>query len=120
LIRLWSKQKHKRTRPQRFYRCRGIVACRGTQVIAGDIEHSVLLWLQAPKRRQLSAEAGYVLSTMKPLWRVFLPPTLRSIVQKLVAQVRWDGRREKFQVVLDESALRLQAAELRKARSAAP
>lgn len=108
-----GKPKTRRSKPPRFYRCRGINACRGTQVTGGEIEQRVLRWLQAP-RRGLGAEAAFVLVAFKPIWRALRPRTIRALVQQLVWEVRWDASHDRFEVMLDEIAIHEHAEELRR------
>ncbi len=111
-----GKPKHKRAKPPRYYRCRGLGACRGNQVSAGEIETRVVGWLQSPKRGELSAEAAFVLSTLRSIWRVLRPRTLRSVVQQFVWEVRWDASHDRIEVMLDDVAVHEQAEELRRVR----
>ncbi len=73
-------------------------------------------WLQSPKRGELSAEAAFVLSTLKSIWRVLRPWTLRSVVQQLVWEVRWDASHDRIEVMLDDVAVHERAEELRRVR----
>ena len=90
--------------PPRYYRCRGQPSCRGTQVSAEDIEQHVLAWLRKPTG-DISPEALTVLTSYAPLWEVLFPETVRRAVAQLVWEVRWDGLRNDFTVVLDETAI---------------
>jgi len=90
--------------PPRYYRCRGQTACRGSQVAADDIEERVLRWLREPTS-DISPEARTVLTAYAPIWDVFFPQTVSDAVAHLVWEVRWDGRKNDFAVVLDETAI---------------
>lgn len=90
--------------PPRYYRCRGKSACRGTQVAAEDIERRVLAWLRKPSG-DISPEARFVLARYEPIWDVLFPETVRCAVAQLVWEVRWDGPKNEFAVVLDETAI---------------
>jgi hypothetical protein len=90
--------------PPRYYRCRGKTACRGSQVAADDIEERVLRWLREPTS-DISPEARSVLTSYASLWPVLFPETVRSAVARLVWEVKWDGPKNEFTVMLDETAI---------------
>lgn len=90
--------------PPRYYRCRGQRACRGTQVAAEDIEQRVLTWLRKPTG-DIAPDAHFVLTHDAPIWQVLFPQVEHRLVAQLVWEVQWDGRKDKFTVVLDETAI---------------
>jgi len=96
----------------RYYRCRGQRACRGTQVAADEIEQRVLAWLRKPTGN-LSPEAQFVLTRFAPLWKVLIPRVEQALVNQLVWEVQWDGRQDKFTVMLDETAVAGEYARIR-------
>jgi len=98
----------------RYYRCRPVARCCGTQVNAEEIEQRVVRWLQAP-REKTSSEAASVLAAFKPIWCVLREETIRSLVQQLVWEVRWDAHHNRITVMLDEIAVHEYAEELRRA-----
>lgn len=97
--------------PPRYYRCRGGNACRGTQVGADSIERRVLAWLRKPVG-DLSPEAQFVLARFAPLWDVLIPQVEHALVNQLVWEVQWDGRRDTFTVMLDDAAIAEEHAKL--------
>jgi hypothetical protein len=98
--------------PPRYYRCRGDRACRGTQIAADDIEQRVLAWLRQPKGA-ISPEARFVLARYAPIWEVLFPQVVNHLVAQLVWEVRWDGPRDSFTVVLDATAFAEEHAKLK-------
>lgn len=90
--------------PPRYYRCRGNGACCGSQVAAEDIEGRVLAWLRKPTA-DISPEASFVLTRYEPLWEVLFPETIRRAVAQFVWEVRWNGPKDEFAVLLDETAI---------------
>ena len=90
--------------PARYYRCRGRAVCQGSQVAAEDIEQRVLAWLRKPTGT-LSAEALTVFTAYSPIWDVLFPESVRRAVSQLVWEVQWDGLKDTFRVVLDETAV---------------
>ncbi len=50
-------------------------------------------------------EAQTVLTSYAPIWEVLFPETVRRSVAQLVWEVRWDGLKNEFAVVLDETAI---------------
>ncbi len=94
----------KRPMPPRYYRCRGQSACRGSQVAAEDIEQRVVAWLRKPTG-DISPEAQFVLTNYAPIWEVLFPQVVHRLVAQLVWEVQWDGRNDRFTVVLDETAV---------------
>ena len=99
----------------RYYRCRPVAGCRGTQVNAEEIEQRVVRWLQAPSGGKTSSEAASVLAAFKPIWCVLRQETIRSVVQQLVWEVRWDAHHNRTTVMLDDIAVHEYAEELRRA-----
>jgi hypothetical protein len=99
--------------PPRYYRCRGGQRiCRGTQISADDIDQRVLTWLRKP-RGAISPEASFVLMRYAPTWEVLFPQVVNRLVAQLVWEVRWDGPKDSFTVVLDETAIAEEYAKLK-------
>jgi hypothetical protein len=46
-----------------------------------------------------------VLTSYAPIWKVLFPESVRRAVAQLVWEVRWDGPKKEFTVVLDETAV---------------
>ncbi len=46
-----------------------------------------------------------MLTSYAPIWEVLFPETVRRSVAQLVWEVRWDGPKNEFAVVLDETAI---------------
>jgi hypothetical protein len=90
--------------PPRYYRCRARKSCAGSQIAAADIERRVLAWLRKPMG-SVSPEALIVLTSYSTIWAVLFPENVRCAVAQLVWEVRWDGPRDTFTVVLDETAI---------------
>lgn len=87
--------------------------CRGTQVAADDIEQRVLTWLRKPTG-DVSPEGRFVLARYAPIWKVLFPQVVRGLVAQLVWEVRWDGRKDEFTVMLDEIAIAEECAKLKR------
>jgi|CXWL01.1.fsa_nt_gi site-specific DNA recombinase len=90
--------------PPRYYRCRGPKSCPGSQISADDIEQRVLAWLRKPTGT-VSPEALTVLTSYSTIWAVLFPENVRRAVAQLVWEVQWDGPKNKFTVMLDETAI---------------
>lgn len=90
--------------PPRYYRCRGKNVCTGSQVAAEEIEKRVLAWLRRPTD-DLTAEARKVLTSYSPIWDVLFPESARRLVAQFVWEVRWDGPKNEFTVMLDAIAV---------------
>jgi hypothetical protein len=100
-----SGRKRPAASPQRYYRCRGGPdSCQGTQVPAEELEKRALEWLRAPMG-DLSDEAATVLRAYAPVWKVLFPESIAEATAYLVSEVRWDGTRDRFTVMLDDSAI---------------
>ena len=99
--------------PPRYDRCRGKRTCRGTQVAAEDIERRVLAWLRKPSGG-ISDEATFVLTRYEPHWKVLFPESVRRAVAQFVWEVRWDGQKNEFVVLLDETAIGEEHAKIRR------
>jgi hypothetical protein len=63
-----------------------------------------LTWLRKPTG-DVSQEGQFVLARYAPIWEVLFPQVLRGLVAQLVWEVRWDGRKDQFSVMLDETAI---------------
>jgi hypothetical protein len=83
--------------PPRYYRCRG---------------QRVLAWLRKPTG-EISSEANVVLTRYAPIWEVLFPQVVNRLVAQLVWEVRWDGPKDSFAVVLDETAIAEEHAKLK-------
>ncbi|MBI5548139.1 MAG: recombinase family protein [Deltaproteobacteria bacterium] len=105
--------------PPRYYRCRGTPTCRGTQVSAQALEQRVLGWLHSATPCASSADAAFVFPALEPIWPVLFPQVVRRILQQLIREVRWDGRRNRFTVALNRAAIEEYARELRGAKEKA-
>jgi len=99
--------------PPRYYRCRGQPACRGTQVAAEDIEQRVLAWLRKPTD-DISPEARLVLTSYAPLWEVLFPQVVQRLLAQLVWEIQWDGQKDRFTVLLDETAIAEEHAKIKR------
>ena len=108
-----SRKSRKSAVPPRYYRCRGQRACRGTQIAADDIEQRVLTWLRKPTG-DVSPEGQFVLARYAPIWEVLFPQVVRGLVAQLVWEVQWDGRKDEFSVMLDETAIAEEHAKLKR------
>ena len=64
----------------------------------------MLVWLRNPTGN-LSPEAQFVLTRFSPIWEVLFPQVMHGLVAQLVWEVRWDGRKDRFSVSLDETAI---------------
>lgn len=64
----------------------------------------MLAWLRKPTG-DVSAEALAVLTAYASIWEVLFPETVRRTVAQLVWDVQWDGPKNEFTVVLDETAI---------------
>jgi len=64
----------------------------------------VLAWLRKPTTA-VSPEALTVLTSYSTIWAVLFPENVRRAVAQLVWEVQWDGPKNKFTVVLDETAI---------------
>lgn len=103
--------------PPRYYRCRGQRACRGSQVAAEGIEQRVLAWLRKPTGKStgdISAEAHFVLTHYAPIWEVLFPQVVHGLVAQLVWEVQWDGSKDRFTVMLDETAVAEERAKIKR------
>jgi site-specific DNA recombinase len=98
--------------PPRYYRCRGPRACPGTQTSADEIEQRVLAWLRKPTG-EISPAANVVLMRYAPIWEVLFPQVVNRLVAQLVWEVQWDGAKDRFTVVLDETAIAEEYAKLK-------
>jgi hypothetical protein len=99
-----SRKSRKPAVQPRYYRCHGHRACRSTQVAADDIEQRVLTWLRKPTG-EVSPEGQFVLARYAPIWEVLFPRVVSGLVAQLVWEVQWDGRKDEFSVMLDETAI---------------
>ncbi len=97
--------------PPRYYRCRGRSACSGSQVSAQHIEDRAIEWLKA-KRSGLSFKAASVLEACAPHWRKASAASQGRLLSQLVWEIRWDGRRRRLHVILDEVAIAQEHARL--------
>lgn len=109
-----GKRRGKRPPATRYYRCRGASACRGTQVSAVEIERRVVKWLRDPPPRRLSPDAPLVLAELDHMWPVLFPRSVRSLVEQLVWEVRWDASRNRVTIMLDEIAVHEFAERIRR------
>ena len=66
--------------------------------------HAQLAWLRKPTGA-VSPEALTVLTSYSTIWAVLFPENVRRAVAQLVWEVQWDGPKDKFTVVLDETAI---------------
>jgi site-specific DNA recombinase len=99
-----GQTKQRRAEAPRFYRCRGLEACTGTQVAAGEFEQRVVRWLLSPEHSKTSADTSLVLSTWRSLWPLLRPQTIRMFVRQAVWEVGWDARRDRIEVMVDDIA----------------
>jgi hypothetical protein len=90
--------------PPRYYRCRGRKSCPGSQIGADDVEQRVLAWLRKPTDA-VSPEALTVLTSYSTIWAVLFPENVRRAVAQLVWEGQWNGPKDEFTVVLDETAI---------------
>ncbi len=78
-----------------------------------ELEQRVLAWLRKPTC-DLSPEAHFVLRRFAPLWEALIQQVEHALVAQLVWEVRWDGRKDKFTVVLDDTAIAQEHARIKR------
>ncbi|MHB8874021.1 MAG: recombinase family protein [Myxococcaceae bacterium] len=89
----------------RYYRCRGPKACPGSQVSARDIEGRVVRWFLHPTG-SLTEEAREVFGALGRLWRRLPHDGRQRVIAQLIWEVRWNGSKNRFTVMLDDTAIR--------------
>jgi hypothetical protein len=62
----------------------------------------------------ISREGQFVLTSYAPIWEVLFPEVVRRLVAQLVWEVRWDGAKNAFAVVLDETAIAEEHAKIKR------
>lgn len=63
--------------------------------------------------RPWTLTANVVLTRYAPIWEVLFPQVVNRLVAQLVWEVRWDGPKDSFTVVLDETAIVEEHAKLK-------
>jgi hypothetical protein len=72
-----------------------------------------LAWLRKPAG-DVSPEAYLVLTHYAPIWEVLFPQVVHGLVAQLVWEVQWDGQKDRFTVMLDDTAIAEEHANIRR------
>lgn len=91
------------TKP-RYYRCRGAQPCPGSQVSAQELEGRVLAWFRRPTG-SVTTEARKLLGLVASRWSGYTRERRSAVVAQLVWEIIWDGPKDRFKVLLDETAV---------------
>jgi hypothetical protein len=103
----------------RFYRCRGLKGCHGTQVAAPEFEKRVVKQLMDMSANATSADAVFLFGALQSIWQYMREWLLRSYVRGLIEEVRWDAEHDRIALTLEEDSVREHAASLRHVRAEA-
>jgi hypothetical protein len=88
----------------RYYRCRGPSPCPGSHVSAQDLEQRVIEWFRHPTGA-VAEHARKVLGLVARRWDGYARERRLRILAQLVWEIRWDGPKDRFRVLLDETTI---------------
>ena len=55
-----------------------------------------------------------MLTSYAPLWEVLFPQVVQRLLAQLVWEIQWDGQKDRFTVLLDETAIAEEHAKIKR------